>query len=296
MKNITVIGAGTMGNGITHAFAQNGFSVIMVDISQDSLNSAMKTIEKNLDRMLSKEKISLEDKKDTLKNISTSTSLENSVLDCDLVVEAATENVNLKLKIFNDLDRLCPKKTILASNTSSISISEIAKQTNREDKVIGMHFMNPVPIMKLVEVIKGKSTSKDVTNIVMELSKELGKIPVEVNDAPGFVANRILMPMINEAILTLEENVSGVEEIDTVMILGMSHPMGPLHLADFIGLDVCLSILDVMYKGFNNKKYIASKLLSKMVTDGNLGIKSGKGFYDYSEGPRNKKVAAQFLK
>ncbi|MDB9895669.1 MAG: 3-hydroxyacyl-CoA dehydrogenase family protein [Flavobacteriales bacterium] len=296
MKNITVIGAGTMGNGITHAFAQNGFSVIMVDISQDSLNSAMKTIEKNLDRMLSKEKISLEDKKDTLKNISTSTSLENSVLDCDLVVEAATENVNLKLKIFNDLDRLCPKKTILASNTSSISISEIAKQTNREDKVIGMHFMNPVPIMKLVEVIKGKSTSKDVTNIVMELSKELGKIPVEVNDAPGFVANRILMPMINEAILTLEENVSGVEEIDTVMILGMSHPMGPLHLADFIGLDVCLSILDVMYKGFNNEKYIASKLLSKMVTDGNLGIKSGKGFYDYSEGPRNKKVSSEFIR
>jgi len=296
MKNITVIGAGTMGNGITHAFAQNGFSVIMVDISQDSLNSAMKTIEKNLDRMLSKEKISLEDKNDTLKNISTSTSLENSVLDCDLVVEAATENVNLKLKIFNDLDRLCPKKTILASNTSSISISEIAKQTNREDKVIGMHFMNPVPIMKLVEVIKGKSTSKDVTNIVMELSKELGKIPVEVNDAPGFVANRILMPMINEAILTLEENVSGVEEIDTVMILGMSHPMGPLHLADFIGLDVCLSILDVMYKGFNNEKYIASKLLSKMVTDGNLGIKSGKGFYDYSQGPRNKKVSSEFIR
>jgi 3-hydroxybutyryl-CoA dehydrogenase len=296
MKNITVIGAGTMGNGITHAFAQNGFSVIMVDISQDSLNSAMKTIEKNLDRMLSKEKISLEDKKNTLKNISTSTSLENSVLDCDLVVEAATENVNLKLKIFNDLDRLCPKKTILASNTSSISISEIAKQTNREDKVIGMHFMNPVPIMKLVEVIKGKSTSKDVTNIVMELSKKLGKIPVEVNDAPGFVANRILMPMINEAILTLEENVSGVEEIDTVMILGMSHPMGPLHLADFIGLDVCLSILDVMYKGFNNEKYIASKLLSKMVTDGNLGIKSGKGFYDYSEGPRNKKVSSEFIR
>ena len=296
MKNITVIGAGTMGNGITHAFAQNGFSVIMVDISQDSLNSAMKTIEKNLDRMLSKEKISLEDKKDTLKNISTSTSLENSVLDCDLVVEAATETVNLTLKIFNDLDRLCPKKTILASNTSSISISEIAKQTNREDKVIGMHFMNPVPIMKLVDVIKGKSTSKDVTNIVMELSKELGKIPVEVNDAPGFVANRILMPMINEAILTLEENVSGVEEIDTVMILGMSHPMGPLHLADFIGLDVCLSILDVMYKGFNNEKYIASKLLSKMVTDGNLGIKSGKGFYDYSEGPRNKKVSSEFIR
>jgi len=296
MKNITVIGAGTMGNGITHAFAQNGFSVIMVDISQDSLNSAMKTIEKNLDRMLSKEKISLEDKKNTLKNISTSTSLENSVLDCDLVVEAATENVNLKLKIFNDLDRLCPKKTILASNTSSISISEIAKQTNREDKVIGMHFMNPVPIMKLVEVIKGKSTSKDVTNIVMELSKELGKIPVEVNDAPGFVSNRILMPMINEAILTLEENVSGVEEIDTVMILGMSHPMGPLHLADFIGLDVCLSILDVMYKGFNNEKYIASKLLSKMVTDGNLGIKSGKGFYDYSQGPRNKKVSSEFIR
>ena len=296
MKNITVIGAGTMGNGITHAFAQKGFQVLMVDISQDSLDNAMKTIEKNLDRMLTKEKISLDQKNETLNNISLSTSLENSVLDCDLVVEAATENVDLKLKIFNELDLLCPEKTILASNTSSISITEIANQTKRKDKIIGMHFMNPVPIMKLVEVIKGKETSKEVTKTIMELSKSLGKIPVEVNDAPGFVANRILMPMINEAILTLEENVSGVLEIDTVMILGMSHPMGPLHLADFIGLDVCLSILDVMHKGFNNDKYLASQLLLKMVKDGNLGIKSGKGFYDYSDGPRNKKVSSEFIK
>lgn len=296
MKNITVIGAGTMGNGITHAFAQKGYQVIMVDISQDSLDNAMKTIEKNLDRMLTKEKISLDQKNETLNNISLSTSLENSVLDCDLVVEAATENVDLKLKIFNELDLLCPEKTILASNTSSISITEIANQTKRKDKIIGMHFMNPVPIMKLVEVIKGKETSKEVTKTIMELSKSLGKIPVEVNDAPGFVANRILMPMINEAILTLEENVSGVLEIDTVMILGMSHPMGPLHLADFIGLDVCLSILDVMHKGFNNDKYLASQLLLKMVKDGNLGIKSGKGFYDYSDGPRNKKVSSEFIK
>jgi len=285
-----------MGNGITHAFAQKGYQVIMVDISQDSLDNAMKTIEKNLDRMLTKEKISLDQKNETLNNISLSTSLENSVLDCDLVVEAATENVDLKLKIFNELDLLCPEKTILASNTSSISITEIANQTKRKDKIIGMHFMNPVPIMKLVEVIKGKETSKEVTKTIMELSKSLGKIPVEVNDAPGFVANRILMPMINEAILTLEENVSGVLEIDTVMILGMSHPMGPLHLADFIGLDVCLSILDVMHKGFNNDKYLASQLLLKMVKDGNLGIKSGKGFYDYSDGPRNKKVSSEFIK
>ena len=268
----------------------------MVDISQDSLDNAMKTIEKNLDRMLTKEKISLDQKNETLNNIILSTSLENSVLDCDLVVEAATENVDLKLKIFNELDLLCPEKTILASNTSSISITEIAHQTKRKDKIIGMHFMNPVPIMKLVEVIKGKETSKEVTKTIMELSKSLGKIPVEVNDAPGFVANRILMPMINEAILTLEENVSGVLEIDTVMILGMSHPMGPLHLADFIGLDVCLSILDVMHKGFNNDKYLASQLLLKMVKDGNLGIKSGKGFYDYSDGPRNKKVSSEFIK
>jgi|TARA_B110000444_G_scaffold258250_1_gene298670 3-hydroxybutyryl-CoA dehydrogenase len=296
MKNITVIGAGTMGNGITHAFAQKGYQVIMVDISQDSLDNAMKTIEKNLDRMLTKEKISLDQKNETLNNIILSTSLENSVLDCDLVVEAATENVDLKLKIFNELDLLCPEKTILASNTSSISITKIAHQTKRKDKIIGMHFMNPVPIMKLVEVIKGKETSKEVTKTIMELSKSLGKIPVEVNDAPGFVANRILMPMINEAILTLEENVSGVLEIDTVMILGMSHPMGPLHLADFIGLDVCLSILDVMHKGFNNDKYLASQLLLKMVKDGNLGIKSGKGFYDYSDGPRNKKVSSEFIK
>jgi 3-hydroxybutyryl-CoA dehydrogenase len=218
--------------------------------------------------------------------------VENS----DLVVEAATENINLKLKIFKQLDDICKKHTILATNTSSISITQIANETNRADKVIGMHFMNPVPIMKLVEVIRGKETSDDVTKKIMELSKDLGKIPVEVNDAPGFVANRILMPMINEAIFTLDEKVSGVEEIDTVMILGMSHPMGPLHLADFIGLDVCLSILEVMHEGFNNNKYLPCSLLIDMVKKGNLGIKSGKGFYDYSDGPRNKKIANEFIR
>ena len=296
MKNITIIGAGTMGNGIAHAFAQKEYKVTIVDISNESLEKAIVTITKNLDRMLSKEKISEQEKNDTLANINTTTDFQTGVEKSDLVVEAATENVDLKLKIFKDLDEICQEHTILATNTSSISITQIANQTNRKDKIIGMHFMNPVPIMKLVEVIRGKETSNEVTSQIMDLSKKLDKIPVEVNDAPGFVANRILMPMINEAIHTLKENVSGVEEIDTVMILGMSHPMGPLHLADFIGLDVCLSILEVMYNGFENDKYKPCSLLVDMVKNGNLGIKSGKGFYDYSEGPRNKKISSEFIR
>ena len=294
MKNITVIGAGTMGNGIAHAFAQSGYSVNLVDISTDSLDRAIAIITKNLDRLLSKEKISEEDKNNTLSNISTNTDLTDAVKDADLVIEAATENIDIKLKIFKQLDEICDENTILSTNTSSISITQIGSVTNRNDKVIGMHFMNPVPIMKLVEVIRGKETSDSTTTTIMELSRKLGKVPVEVNDAPGFVANRILMPMINEAILTLEEGVSGVEEIDTVMILGMSHPMGPLHLADFIGLDVCLSILEVMHEGFKNPKYAPSKTLINMVDEGKLGIKSGEGFYDYSDGPKNKKISSQF--
>ncbi|MAX68874.1 MAG: 3-hydroxybutyryl-CoA dehydrogenase [Flavobacteriales bacterium] len=294
MKNITVIGAGTMGNGIAHAFAQSGYSVNLVDISTDSLDRAIATITKNLDRLLSKEKISELDKNNTLFNISTNTDLTDAVKDADLVIEAATENIDIKLKIFKQLDEICDDNTILGTNTSSISITKIGSVTNRMDKVIGMHFMNPVPIMKLVEVIRGKETSDSTTTTIMELSKKLGKVPVEVNDAPGFVANRILMPMINESILTLEEGVSGVEEIDTVMILGMSHPMGPLHLADFIGLDVCLSILEVMHEGFKNPKYAPNKTLINMVNQGKLGIKSGEGFYDYSDGPKNKKISSQF--
>ena len=296
MKNITIIGAGTMGNGIAHTFAQSGYSVNLVDISTDALERAIATITKNLDRMVSKEKISEGDKNSTLLNITTNTNLTSAVKGTDLVIEAATENVDIKLRIFKQLDEICDENTILGTNTSSISITQIAAETNRADKVIGMHFMNPVPIMKLVEVIRGKDTSDVTTTNIMDMSKKLGKSPVEVNDAPGFVANRILMPMINEAILTLEENVSGVEEIDTVMILGMSHPMGPLHLADFIGLDVCLSILEVMYEGFENPKYSPSKTLINMVNQGKLGIKSGEGFYDYSDGPRNKKVSSQFKK
>ena len=295
MKNISVIGAGTMGNGIAHTFAQKGYKVNLIDISAEALEKALATIEKNLDRMLKKEKITEEEKVETLSNLCALTDISEGVKNADLVVEAATENIDLKLKIFKQLDKVCKSDTILASNTSSISITQIANATNREDKVIGMHFMNPVPIMKLVEVIRGKATSDEVTQSIMKLSKDLGKIPVEVNDAPGFVANRILMPMINEAIHTLNENVSSVEGIDTVMILGMSHPMGPLQLADFIGLDVCLSILDVMYKGFSDEKYAPCSLLAEMVKKGNLGVKSGIGFYDYSDGVKNKKVAQQFL-
>ena len=296
MKNITVIGAGTMGNGIAHAFAQKDFNVNLVDISADALNKALATIEKNLDRMVSKEKITAQEKANTLGNIKVYTDIDQGVKGVDLVVEAATENVNLKLKIFKQLDEICDSNTLLATNTSSISITQIAAVTNRPSQVIGMHFMNPVPIMKLVEVIRGKETSDKVTSTIMEMSKNLGKIPVEVNDAPGFVANRILMPMINEAIYTLHENISSVEGIDTVMILGMSHPMGPLHLADFIGLDVCLSILEVMNEGFGGKKYTPCPLLVNMVNSGKLGIKSGEGFYNNSEGPNNKRVAAQFAK
>ena len=284
-----------MGNGIAHTFAQNNFSVNLVDISEEALSRSLENISNNLDRMIKKEKISLKDKEAILENITTFTDLSIGVKDTDLVVEAATENIDLKLKIFKQLDEICNPNTILATNTSSISITHIASVTNRPKKVIGMHFMNPVPIMKLVEVIRGKETSNETTNIIMDMSKSLRKIPVEVNDAPGFVANRILMPMINEAIYTLHEDVSSVEGIDTVMILGMSHPMGPLHLADFIGLDVCLSILEVMYDGFSDEKYRPCPLLVDMVKAGNLGLKSGQGFYDYSNGNKNKKVAQQFI-
>ena len=295
MKKIAIIGAGTMGNGIAHCFAQNGYSVNLVDISEESLNRAISTITKNLDRMLSKEKISEENKLNTLSNISTYTDLSIGVKDTDLVVEAATENIDVKLKIFKQLDEICNKKTILGTNTSSISITKIASATRRTDKVIGMHFMNPVPIMKLVEIIRGYDTSDETTKQIMDISKSLMKTPVEVNDYPGFVANRILMPMINESIETLFQGVAGVNEIDTVMMLGMAHPMGPLHLADFIGLDVCLSILEVMHDGYKNPKYAPCPLLVNMVTAGKLGVKSGEGFYDYSEGIKNKKISKEFI-
>ncbi len=295
MKNIAVIGAGTMGNGIAHTFAQSGFKVNLIDISEASLERGLATISKNLDRMVAKEKITENDKAETLGNITTFTNTVDGVKNTDLVVEAATENVDLKLKIFKQLDEACDEATILATNTSSISITQIAAVTSRPEKVIGMHFMNPVPIMKLVEIIRGYNTSDDVTNTIMELSKTLGKVPTEVNDYPGFVANRILMPMINESIETLYNGVAGVQEIDTVMKLGMAHPMGPLQLADFIGLDVCLSILNVMYDGFKNPKYAPCPLLVNMVQAGKLGVKSGEGFYDYSESRKAEKVSKQFL-
>jgi len=294
MKNIAVIGAGTMGNGIAHTFAQFGYKVNLIDISEDSLSKGIATITKNLDRMVAKEKISESDKSNTLKNITKHTSLEEGVKNVELVVEAATENEKLKLQIFEDLEKFCDANTILASNTSSISITKIASVTKRADKVIGMHFMNPVPIMKLVEIIRGYNTSNETTEIIMDLSKALKKVPTEVNDYPGFVANRILMPMINESIETLYNQVAGVEEIDTVMKLGMAHPMGPLQLADFIGLDVCLSILEVMYDGFKNPKYAPCPLLVNMVQAGKLGVKSGEGFYDYSESRKAEHVSAQF--
>lgn len=294
MKNVAVIGAGTMGNGIAHTFAQCGYNVQLIDISQESLDKGMATIAKNLDRMVSKEKITEADKSETLGNITTFTSIKDGVQNTDLVVEAATENLNLKLKIFKDLDELCPKNTILATNTSSISITQIAAVTSRPELVIGMHFMNPVPIMKLVEIIRGYNTSDEVTDTIMNLSKDLKKVPTEVNDYPGFVANRILMPMINEAIETLYNGVAGVEEIDTVMKLGMAHPMGPLQLADFIGLDVCLSILNVMHDGFKNPKYAPCPLLVNMVMAGKLGVKSKEGFYDYSESRKAENVAKMF--
>ncbi len=296
MKNIAVIGAGTMGNGIAHVFAQNDYRVQLIDISQDSLDKAIATITKNLDRMVAKERITQEDKKRTLANITTFTSLEEGVEYASLVVEAATENLNLKLQIFRDLDNFCPEDTILATNTSSISITQIAAVTARPERVIGMHFMNPVPIMKLVEIIKGYNTSQETYTTVQEISLKLKKVPVEVNDYPGFVANRILMPMINEAIETLYNGVAGVQEIDTVMKLGMAHPMGPLQLADFIGLDVCLSILHVMYDGFKNPKYAPSPLLVNMVRAGKLGVKSGEGFYDYSQSRKAEKISQMFTK
>ncbi|MDY3338087.1 3-hydroxybutyryl-CoA dehydrogenase [Riemerella anatipestifer] len=296
MKNIVVIGAGTMGNGIAHTFAQNGFKVNLVDISQEALDRGVETISKNLDRIVSKGHLTEVQKEETLNNITKNTSLESAVKDADLIVEAATENTELKLNIFKKIDTLAPQHCILATNTSSISITQIAAVTQRPDKVIGMHFMNPVPIMKLVEIIKGYSTSKETFDVVYKMSKDLSKVPVEVNDYPGFVANRILMPMINEAIETLYNNVAGVEEIDTVMKLGMAHPMGPLQLADFIGLDVCLAILNVMYDGFKNPKYAPCPLLVNMVMAGKLGVKSGEGFYDYTETKKAEKVARMFSK
>jgi len=296
MKNIAVIGAGTMGNGIAHVFAQNNFKVHLIDISKEAIDRGILTITKNLDRLLVKEKITEDIKKQTLNNILSFTSISEGVKNVDLVVEAATENVALKLKIFKQLDEVTSEKTILASNTSSISITQIAAVTNKPEKVIGMHFMNPVPIMKLVEIIRGYSTSNEVTSLIMMLSESLGKVPVEANDYPGFVANRILMPMLNEAIETLYNGVAGVSEIDTVMKLGMAHPMGPLQLADFIGLDTCLSILNVLYDGFKNPKYAPCPLLVNMVQAGKLGIKSGEGFYDYSENKKAEKIANQFNK
>ena len=294
MKNIAVIGSGTMGNGIAHVFAQNGFKVSLIDISEKALQKALTTIEKNLDRLLAKEKIDETTKANTLANLTTFTDTSKGVANADLVVEAATENVELKLSIFKQLDEIAKADCILATNTSSISITKIAAVTSRPDKVIGMHFMNPVPIMKLVEIIRGYNTSDKVTSDVMEMSKTLGKVPVEVNDYPGFIANRILMPMINEAIYSLYEGVAGVEEIDTVMKLGMAHPMGPLQLADFIGLDVCLSILNVLYDGFGNPKYAPCPLLVNMVEAGHKGVKSGSGFYSWTHGTKELIVADSF--
>ena len=296
MKKIAVIGAGTMGNGIAHVFAQFGYTVTLIDVSQAALDKALLTITKNLDRQVAKEAISTSEKTSTLSNISLDTQMENGLQGVDLVVEAATENIDLKLKIFAELDRICSPEVILASNTSSISITKIASVTNRPDKVIGMHFMNPVPVMKLVEIIRGYSTSDEVTELIMATSRKLNKVPVEVNDYPGFVANRILMPMINEAIYTLYEGVAGVEEIDTVMKLGMAHPMGPFQLADFIGLDVCLAILRVLHDGFGNPKYAPCPLLVNMVTAGKKGIKSGEGFYAWTHGTKELIVSPNFLK
>lgn len=296
MKKIAVIGAGTMGNGIAHVFAQSGFETALVDISQSALDKALATIQKNLDRLIKKERISEDDKNTTVNRITTFTSIKKGIENADLIIEAATENEEIKLKIFKELDAESKPDAILASNTSSISITKIAAVTGKPDKVIGMHFMNPVPIMKLVEIIKGYKTSDEVLNTIMELSKKLGKVPVEVNDFPGFVANRILIPMINEAIITLNRGVAGVYEIDTVMKLGMAHPMGPLQLADFIGLDVCLAITEVLYEGLGEAKYAPSPLLRTMVDAGNLGIKSGEGFYSWTHGTKELIVADRFKK
>ena len=295
MKTIAVIGAGTMGNGIAHTFAQSGFTVKLIDVSEKSLEKGVATIASNLDRMVAKGTITENDKHETIANIITYTDINDGVIGADLVVEAASENIDLKLQIFKQLSAICEQSTILATNTSSISITQIAAQVVCPERVIGMHFMNPVPIMKLVEIIRGYSTSDEVTATIMNLSIKLGKTPTEVNDYPGFVANRILMPMINEAIETLYNKVAGVSEIDTVMKLGMGHPMGPLQLADFIGLDVCLSILNVMYDGFKNPKYAPCPLLVNMVMAGKKGIKSGEGFYDYAESKKAEKVSKQFI-
>jgi len=294
MKNITVIGAGTMGNGIAHVFAQNGFVVSLVDVSREQLDKAVATIGKNMDRQVSKGSLTEDQKTTALSRLSTFTSIADGVEKAELVVEAATENIDLKLKIFKQLDEAAPAGCILASNTSSISITKIAAATKRPESVIGMHFMNPVPVMKLVEIINGYATSEEVSNKVTELSRTLGKVPCVVNDYPGFIANRILMPMINEAIYSLYEGVAGVEEIDTVMKLGMAHPMGPLQLADFIGLDVCLSILHVLYSGFGNQKYAPCPLLVNMVTAGFKGVKSGEGFYRYTAGSKDLIVSDRF--
>jgi 3-hydroxybutyryl-CoA dehydrogenase len=294
MKNIAVVGSGTMGNGIAHVFAQFGYDVQLVDINEQALNKALATIRKNLERQAAKGTIQAEEVESTLNRITIRTSISTELEVCDLVVEAASENTAIKFDVFRQLDKVCKPSCILASNTSSISITRIAAETKRPEKVIGMHFMNPVPVMKLVEIINGYSTSKETSKIIAELSENISKVPVLVNDYPGFVANKILMPMINEAIITLQEGVAGVEEIDTVMKLGMAHPMGPLQLADFIGLDVCLSILRVLQDGFGNPKYAPSPLLVNMVTAGQLGVKSGIGFYDYSAGLKDAKVAASF--
>lgn len=296
IKKVAVIGAGTMGNGIAHVFAQFGYETSLIDISQESLDKGMAMIEKNLDRMIKKEKISQEDKTSTINRLTTFTSTEEGVKNADLVVEAATENESLKFKIFQQIDKAAKPGAILATNTSSISITKIAACTSRPENVIGMHFMNPVPMMKLVEIIRGYSTSDEVTQTIMETSKSLKKTPVEVNDYPGFVANRILMPMINEAIITLNEGIAGVEEIDTVMKLGMAHPMGPLQLADFIGLDVCLAIMEVLHDGLGNPKYAPCPLLVNMVAAGKKGVKSGEGFYNWSGGLRDLIVADNFKK
>jgi 3-hydroxybutyryl-CoA dehydrogenase len=295
MKNVVVIGAGTMGNGIAHVFAQSGFKVTIVDVSLSQLDRALATIGKNLDRQVTKGTLTEDQKKTTLSNISTNSNIIEGVKDAELVVEAATENIELKLQIFENLDKYAPKEAILATNTSSISITKIAAVTGRADRVIGMHFMNPVPVMKLVEIINGYATKKEVTDSIVELSKQLGKIPCVVNDYPGFIANRILMPMINEAIYGLYEGVAGVEEIDTVMKLGMAHPMGPLQLADFIGLDVCHAILKVLHDGFGNPKYAPCPLLVNMVMAGKLGVKSGEGFYVYTPGSKELVVSRQFI-
>ena len=294
IKKIAVIGAGTMGNGIAHVFAQNNFSVNLIDVSQPQLEKALNIIEKNLERQLAKNTISTETKNSTLANIASFSSIEQGVSQCDLVIEAATENESIKLKIFKELDELSPAGCLLASNTSSISITKIASVTHRPEKVIGMHFMNPVPVMKLVEIINGYSTKKEVTDTVIAISKKIGKIPCVVNDYPGFIANRILMPMINEAIFSLYENVAGVEEIDTVMKLGMAHPMGPLQLADFIGLDVCHAILTVLFEGFGNSKYAPCPLLTNMVYANKLGVKTGEGFYKYTAGSKELIISERF--